>query len=656
MSTDYRTLNDAVRAALAELNRAYDGLNVSQGTTIPTRTITGLMMEYASDANLQSISKHFTDAAASIGAMRSSYLPQELFPSLYSSEDDASSAGGVIRPSNGGASIGVRLSDNYTEKESYENAFMRMLGMPSSNDERFLDESGGFISYISTSGELIEPGHSDSRRIFGIEDTILDERQKNMSQRLQSIDDAIFNQGDSAAFFGATVNWSDNDTEAILDAKSKWDTDLAALRAADPIDDAAIATLQDDVRGALDGKNLVLFDMLMSAPNLFTEFKALVDGGANGSAVSDWLKDKASTLSVYFLHEDFFAYKGLLTPPIQDGRISECLSEPNKIVAGFFSDSTQTVNNANISSSLLEAVIRLRFDKASGQSASRQIRVNQEGGTVNLPDSYGALESLLIVRLRSAIGAYAKNVRDNLEKIMVGQQMLRTTVSEHTARTDSANLSDDRAASRSIADDSLPGSFLKLEHERTVELAILTLFGNTSGVPGLGSFVDRRYSSSILDAEVGTLRNSSVINAHLIGPTLNIVGLPLAAMNRKLSTMKDGLNIRGGSEIDRRVADIRTILGVTNGVGAIDVAVFSLALFSLKEELLLALLPKEKIEAMVGSEFGRALVGSEQTLDVLDLTFALNSLTKLIHEGYSLFTEELKSFRYEEDIRRQQGP
>ena len=84
MTTEYRTLGDAVRTALAELNKAYNDLAVPPNTTISMRDLAGLIYEYSSDANLQSITEHFTSAANSIALFNSNkescLLALEKFP------------------------------------------------------------------------------------------------------------------------------------------------------------------------------------------------------------------------------------------------------------------------------------------------------------------------------------------------------------------------------------------------------------------------------------------------------------------------------------------------------------------------------------------------------------------------------------------------
>jgi hypothetical protein len=120
---------------------------------------------YAKDATAKDISEQFSGLGKEIRKMRSSFLPIEFFQNtsgIFSSE----------------------LSDRVAERESYENAFMRMLGMPESDDIAFAER----LITVSPGGELnTEVPFED------VEVEVLDERQKVRNKRLVVIDGNLYN-------------------------------------------------------------------------------------------------------------------------------------------------------------------------------------------------------------------------------------------------------------------------------------------------------------------------------------------------------------------------------------------------------------------------------------------------------------------------------
>jgi hypothetical protein len=134
-----------------------------------------------------------------------------------------------------------------------------------------------------------------------------------------------------------------------------------------------------------------------------------------------------------------------------------------------------------------------------------------------------------------------------------------------------------------------------------------------------------------------------------LAPTLGIVGLPLKAINDRLQEMRDGMERASGPDIKSSVAGIRTILGSTNGVGAIDVAVFSLALFTMREDLLLGLIPVESYDMLKNSRDFKYLLGNTANQQP-DLVDSLENLSARLKAGYDSFIVHMKSFKYEEDL------
>jgi hypothetical protein len=277
-----------------------------------------LIDAYSKEAqSLSIINNNFIELANSIKKMRSSYLPIDFFK-------------------NRDGSFNSVIADTVSDKESYENAFMRMLGMPSTSDSRLA--SANDLLYIDSSGKLTQTSIEDVERL------ILDERNKERGLRKIVINNSIYNLNNLPSAFIDIVKSGE---EAL---------NLNALSAGDMVSsDESIEAASEEAR-------------------------------------------------VSSIEYDFFKFSHLLLPAIQDDRVSGCINEVEKMIASPFSDpGGRIVNENEIRPTLLESVIRIRFDKLSGtsdffelddpeESASLSLSVGKEKTIPVNNNSYGILE------------------------------------------------------------------------------------------------------------------------------------------------------------------------------------------------------------------------------------------------------------------------
>lgn len=147
---------------------------------------------YRLESTFVSISNQLSSIGREVRSMRSSFLPIELFKNID----------GQIQQS---------LANDLGELESYENAFMRMLGVAqsdaiSSGSSEVVDgQRVGDIKYVTKEGSL----SSDS--YFNIENNIL--RERNLARRERSVvinnyiyDNSKMSEDDSALFFPKIEN------------------------------------------------------------------------------------------------------------------------------------------------------------------------------------------------------------------------------------------------------------------------------------------------------------------------------------------------------------------------------------------------------------------------------------------------------------------
>lgn len=510
--------------------------------------------------DLNVVNENFIELANSIKKMRSSYLPVEFF------RDEL----GTFETS---------IADTVSDKESYENTFMRMLGMPSTSDSRLA--SANDLIYVDSGGNLIETSFED------IERTILDERNKERGLRSVVINNSIYNLNNLPPAFIEIVEAGE---EAL---------DLNAIA-----------------------------------------------GGDFSSAVEDEeiVSQEARITSI---EDDFFKFSYLLLPAIQDDRVSGCINESEKLVASPFSSTRGRVVNENqIRPTLLESIIRIRLDRLSGTNSFVELEDPEESGGIEVgvefgeeetipvnANSYGMLESLFILRLRAAIGGLARRMSDNIEDFIDTSESVRLIPDNQSYNDkssggdkDADNLADNNRSSAPDNDGTDVDENKKLlENQLLIEDAIMSLLGD---------------NGEVLNLQTQTQRNSSIHDAHLMSGILGVVDIPRKRIQKELDTREETRQSRIDVEGGENTASINTVLGVANGIGTIDIAVFSLALFTMSESGLVGLLSEADYYNLLTNDYSNLPVDAILKDDLID---AINEFTSLVLAGYKLFQKELSN-------------
>jgi hypothetical protein len=432
------------------------------------------------------------DLSSSISKMRSTYLPVDLVRGIA---DDL------------GVSIEEIISSNTAIKESRENTFMRMLGMPQSielfkNTNIKIINSDGEISYVD---------------FENMENIILNERQAPRENRRVLLNN-IFSEEDETSLYKAENEW--------------------------------------------------------------------------------------------------FSYCYLLVPPVQDYRISRCINESNKIVLpNFYGNKDYSINQNKLKTSLLEAIIRIRIDRLSGSSNFSNIDIDNKDETINT-DSYGVIESLFIVRLRSAIKGIAKKLSESMDELRGYNELTGRTpiLREEFLRPEKA----EKAATQLNIDEEEQD---KLSKQKIIEDSIMAILNDNSK------------SIDLLDSN----RRSTIIDSHVMSPILSIVNIPRQRLDRDISnaskSIKRGEDQRGSSELP-----VRLFLGTEKGIGLVDLLVFILALFTLPEEYLTGLLSLDEYSKFF-QEFYKI---SPPSISKKDTAESVDLLTEYILAGYNVFIEDLR--------------
>jgi hypothetical protein len=539
----------------------------------------------------ESVAENFAQLGKELLTMRSSYLPYQMIEdSLKDMERGLGASSKKIS----------EIIDADTTLESYENVFFRLLGMPSTADIR--DKA---LTTVTQNGDKL---YRDKDAGFYLTNKVLEARAKAPGDRLSHPSSATYD------FLSGAVPSMDRLTAIkftkieelskilglIKDLGREERRDENSLELAN-----ALHSLMNANRGvaskdarhhmqevdqlrvifgpeppAQPSPTFLLARMLdISLLWLHPKLAPVINLSMRKHLWNEHVQGKTD-VTMKNLHEDsnFWQYSYLLFPPVQDERIATCISEPSKMCAEpFLPESMRTVNGKKLKSTLLEAVMRIRLDLVTGfpQKAARVsstgMSIATEGDERAItPDEMGLLESLLIIRLFSALHGFAKDAAKKIEAAHAAQHQSKQSPSAEPAGTSDHTPTPTSKKKKSTKQKELEALLL-------VEDSLMLLFGKGS-VP------------EALSYQEGVSRNAGVRGAHLMGAALSVLDVPKRWAEKKLGEIK---------EIEHRVAEkldgpatgsLRAKLGVAKGVGAVDLLAYLIALFTAKEEVLLALL------------------------------------------------------------------
>lgn len=507
-------------------------------------TLETLKEAYSKEVAINSIADQFLSLSKEIRKMRSSYLPVDFFKNEFGFLDSS-------------------ISEQVAERESYENAFMRMLGMPDSSRIEF----GEAITLVNPDGSIEDVPYET------IESDVLNERQLSRNQRRVVVNGNIY-------------NLTTQELETIED--------------------------QNEALFLTENTRLSIID----SPKIDN------------------------------IDNDFYKFSFLLFPPVQDSRVSRCINETDKLVAKPFSNKrARTVNGNSLKPSLLESIIRIRLDRLSGIESfasrpddgstgdgfSTNISLGENSSAQAVPDSYGVLESLFILRLNSALRGFALKMQGDVDKILEEFERNNIRLAEPEFGVGAAG---DEPTPNGVAGRQEPilteeqerekkENQDKLNRQKIIEDSILSLLGD---------------DSEVLDLQTQTQRNSSIRNAHLMSGLLGVLDVPRKRIEKELSEIKIAKTERTslGSDMNRSL--INKTLGVDIGIGNIDILAFALAMFTMSESGLLGLLSDEAFENLK-NEPGFKLVTLPERKQVLD---SVNELTNFARFAYQEFVSELR--------------
>jgi hypothetical protein len=586
--------------------------------------INSLAEVYKEEASRDLVSKQFLTMAKSIRAMRSSFLPVDFF----------------INPIIGG--FNAEIANTIAETESYENAFMRMLGMPSVGTSDIGLNVEDIEIRSAESLIMVDPFSGEQSKVSfeEVREKILTQRQRARKSRRIVVDNTIYN------IFADTES-----APEIISIRSLPIESVAELLSVtiDPTGQQLIAP-----SGPLSAVNDLVPPPveLTKSEGTLTEYDnpLIEDQTIPLSAIESVLEEASegeTQALISNLSKDFWKFSYLLIPPIQNVEISRCINEPEKIVSSPFTNRrTNTINNSKIRPTLLESIIRIRLDRVSGtdtqfvppvEESTTGIKIEINLGTdkeeeleVNT-NSYGILESLFILRLRSAISGLAQKMMTDIDIIIKEiEKTGRVPISEDgetgaeipSESNEAGNQHKDLGAQ--IRNNILEVEIEKRRQQKLIEDSILILLGD---------------NSETLDLQAQTQRSSSMLDAHMMSGLIGIIDIPRKRLEKEIADIQKKKEDETCRTIDQKTKEIGVVLGTDVGIGTLDLAVFSLALFTMKEKSLLGLLSTAQFDRLKNGEFSSLLPEEGEKEDSL---IAINELSQLVIDGYKTFIKELE--------------
>lgn len=550
----------------------------------------------------------FSSFFSLLATMRSSWMPID---------DEGNSTFGSVR----------LIADRQGALESYENTFLRMIGMPSSADISscrsclYNLDSNGNLDLASTNLEEGIPRASINGGLAGV----LNQRQNAEEKRVHE-----------SKMFDMVKSGSAKDVNPVID-----DDSLKLIS-------EAVDNIKKATKGVATSAEIVVKKYNTNLPigadiiQAFIAFKGFLDSQDSGSndylLIINSLKEDKGRAEKLFRElygaplkdpsnvmnlenkEGFYKYCHLLFPPIHDGEIARCINEAEKIVAEpFLPESQRVVNRKKIKPTLLEAVIRIRLDNASGSFPTPPLPgFENSSEPPKLTESLGPLEAMIISRLYDSIPALAKHVDSKREEIRRIQR--RTGMKPD----DSAKRTSDGAKTKQIKakNDSIPEEYYR--SAKMVEDSMMLFLGRGS-------------DSELINLQENTFRRSSINSAHLMGPVTSIIGAVGSALDAEMKKGEEKVKRAADKGADKAMTEVSSILGAHKGVGIIDAVAFSLALFSAPEGALLGLLNDEQYKNMT-SEFP---IGHFSLINRMDMVNSVNIITLIVNSVYDIFRSNL---------------
>lgn len=451
-----------------------------------------------------------------------------------------------------------------SKMESYENAFMRMLGMPSDSDLKTSQYSNG----ADTSVQLF---------YFSPDKT-------NDGKLIKS--KATLGQITGADGSGSDFSHILAERRKVVD---KENSEKRIFNFAEVVDN-----------------DIQLSEKIEIAKRLMKEAE-----GTPPEAPGDSSKiTEAERLIAYHIPDQLFRFYYLKSTPIQDSSVYGCIIDSSKIIAKPFDNSSyQKINGIKPKTSLLETIIRIRLDRITGDPGIYAYDSEDPNSAVSgitlTPqnvdqDRITEVECFLIQKLKRILYLLGEKY---IEDIAAKQELYLKKKNEVGSKSGTPK-PPPGPDNKAVVDESPYSPRLQqLEILKAKEDAVLFLLKDTSSSYAKGGY-SSQYSS--LDIQEGIIRTSSGFNDILSGPLYSLLSHRSEQLDKAIKEGRQSLDSasakndnKSGKTMARGVDEKGFSSNpedgsyTYHGICSEDFIVYSLALFIIEQDYLIGLLPYE---------------------------------------------------------------
>jgi hypothetical protein len=629
MAESLKTILEKITAELKTstgLGSYYFG---SSGETSEEDAESRFLDEIFSD-HLKKFSGDFGKFGLEIDSIRSTVLPASTVNAIAKETASFDGTPGLKSDETSGSDTKIRYYEEHL-LESYENAFLRMMGMPSEKnlvgknvltleDSKIkIKKDGDSFSFLETfnkrsTSSLNRVASKRSESVLFLSESqraikyLSEEQKKDLKLASKEASEAFEEEKKENGELG------DNHFKKIFFLKVA-EKDSFSQFVSDPSDGGIDSYDSEENSGE---NNIRVFGSPLDE-DLSTYFKYQV------------LKEAGQSPSLINYHEYILREASLLFPPVQDSSVEYCLSEPSKMVSKPFDFGRVTVNRQSMKVSLLESVLRIRLDVVTGykQKGDRKGKKNLEGieiGGVAISDpsennlAFSIIEKIIINRLNLALDNFADAFYELTENYFKVCKKARTTIKEMISVEDQISTTKLTSLDSSTVD--YTDEERKLNLLKEIDDTILILLEKNKEI----------------SREFGSFRTTNVNDSVSMNTLIKLITVPSSYAKGKIKKFdKNKKNSANGvNGVFDTSAKLAQMMGLKRGVGILDLICFSLGFFTSNIEDIIGLLDKQQQKKLKSEYEGKI------KFDIPEMDEALIRVSSRIIEAYNLFSESLK--------------
>jgi hypothetical protein len=585
---------------------------------------------------------NYKDLGSILNSFRSIYIPQEIAKNIASDVSDISKAQADLATqgtTNQSAEDIQKISAKKFLKESYENCFMRLMGLPTSDNIKniaaYMDFGTGEVSTILGNDEVP----------FKVLE-LLDERQQLRVKKVENLDNTFYDVSkitikDIDPFYNlhpSVKTMLNNAYSGALQLIQNEGLDFNNLNSSQVLTYFTRALDVISQQELQAGRQKYVIDQAyvesIQGKNSFRDiFEFLFYGKIRG-------------LPILNIANELKSYSNLMFPTVQDDRIHKCIAERGKYIAPPFEHQTGfRINNDRPVMSFLEGILRIRLDKLSGYNPEQVVSLAKNSNTASeyraedVDGSYSVLESIMINRLVATLKICSKRLRDscrtyvkNAIKSNITITNAKTPAIDPTTQNSQVNgsMPSTMAATKNIGK---KNSSIGIQEEslkilESIEDSMVLLLGDTS---------------KGLSIQTGTLRKSTITETPLMNILVSSITIPSKYIKKKRKKIDDKKSRTKEDTLENKKRDISSIIGIGRGVGILDALAFILAMLTVKESVLISMLTPRQFDNLK-KEFGdsKFFEDFEISESFMSIENAVLEYSYQVNAAYDLFISFLK--------------